>query len=86
VLAVREHLRLKRQEGTTGVHEIETRQAVLARDLLCAQVLLDGEGVVRATFHRRVVRDDDALSTFDDADTRDDSRRRGVAVVELPGG
>ena len=41
VLAVREDLVLQRQEGAAGVDEVDAGQAVLERDLLRAQVLLD---------------------------------------------
>jgi hypothetical protein len=86
VVPVGEDLGLQREEGAARVDEVQARQAVLARDLLRAEVLLDGERVVRAAFHRRVVRDDHALPTLDDADPRDDAGGRCVAVVELPRG
>ena len=54
--------------------------------LLRPQVLLDGEREVRAALDGRVVRDDHALPALDDADAGDDAGRRGLAVVELPGG
>ncbi len=85
VVAIREDLGLQREERAARIDEVETRQPVLAGDLLRAQVLLDRERVVRAALHGRVVRDDDALSPLDDADPGDDPRRRRVAVVQLPG-
>ena len=86
VVAVREDLGLEREEGASRVDEVEARQAVLARDLLRTEVLLHRERVVRASLHRRVVRDDHALPTLDDADPRHDPGRRCVTVVQLPRG
>ncbi len=86
MVAVGEDLGLQREERAARVHEVEAGQAVLARDLLCPQVLLHGEGVVRAALDGRVVRDDHALPPLDHADPRDDPGRRRVTVVELPGG
>ena len=62
VLAVREDLGLERQERAARVHQIDARQAVLERDLLRADVLLDGDREVGAALHRRVVGDDRATS------------------------
>ena len=84
VVAVREHVRLQRQERAAGVDEVDARQPVLRRDLLRAQVLLDGEREVRAALHGRVVRDDHAFAALDDADARDDPGAGRLAVVELP--
>ena len=84
VVPVREHLGLEREEGAARVDEVDAGEPVLARDLLRAQVLLDREREVRAALDRRVVRDDDALATLDDADPRHDSCRRRLAVVEVP--
>ena len=85
MVAVGEHLGLEGEERAARVDEVEAGQAVLACDLLCAQVLLHRERVVRAALHGRVVRDDHALPALDDADPRDDPGRRRVTVVELPG-
>jgi hypothetical protein len=49
-------------------------------------VLLDRQRVVRAALHGRVVGDDHALASLDDADPGHDPRRRRVAVVQLPRG
>ena len=58
VVAIGEDLGLERQEGAARVDEVEAREAVLARDLLRAQVLLHRQRVVGAALDRRVVRDD----------------------------
>ncbi len=86
VVAVGEDLGLEREEGAAGVDEVDAREAVLAGDLLRAQVLLHGERVVRAALDRGVVRDDRDLASFDDADAGDDARRGRLVVVELVGG
>ena len=86
VLAVGEHLVLARQERSPGVDQVDARQAVLSGDLLCAQVLLDGDRVVRAALHRRVVGHDHALATRDSADAGDHSRAGTLVVVHAVGG
>ena len=86
VVAVGEDLGLEGEERAARVHEVEAREPVLAGDLLCAEVLLHRERVVRAALDRRVVGDDHALPSLDDADPGHDPRRRRVAVVQLPGG
>ena len=82
VLAVREYLVLERQEGTSGVDEIEARQAVLERDLLGPKVLLDRHREVGAALDRGVVGDQHALNALDHRDPGHDARSRRVAVVE----
>jgi hypothetical protein len=52
---------------------------------LRAEVLLDGEGVVGAALHGRIVRDDDALAPLHEADPGHHAGRGRVAVVEVPG-
>src|SRR3546814_10211144 len=64
VLLVRKHFVLHRQERATGVDQIQTRQTILARDFLCAQMLLDRDRVVTAALDGGVVADDHALSTL----------------------
>ena len=74
VLAVGEDLGLQRQEGAARVDEVDAGEVVLLRDLLRAQMLLDGEREVGAALDGRVVCDDDALLALDDADARSRSR------------
>ena len=83
VLAVGEDLVLQRQERAAGVDEVDAGQAVLQRDLLRAQVLLDGHGVVGAALDGGVVRDHDDLATVHHADAADDPGAGRVAVVQL---
>ena len=86
MLAIGEHLVLTRQEGAARIDEIDARQRVLERDLLRAQMLLDGDRVVRPALHRRVVRDDDAFETPDAADARDDATGGNPVAIEfVPG-
>ena len=61
VVPVGEHLGLQRQEGAARIDQIDAGQPVLERDLLRAQVLLHGDGVVGPALDGRVVGDDDAL-------------------------
>ena len=75
VLAVGEDLVLQRQVGAAGVDEVDARQAVVQRDLLRAQVLLDRQREVRAALDRRVVGDDHDLAPVHAPDARRRSRR-----------
>ena len=74
VLAIGKDLGLQRQERAAGVDEVDARQPVLERDLLRAQVLLDGDRIVRAAFDRRVVGDDQHFAARHAADAGDDAR------------
>ncbi len=82
VVAVGEHLVLQRQERAARVHQVDAGQAVLERDLLRAQVLLDRDRVVGAALDGGVVGDDDALAPGDAADAGDEPRRRHGLVVD----
>jgi hypothetical protein len=65
VPAVREHVGLHGQERAARVDQVGARQAVLERDLLRAQVLLDRQRKVGAALDGRVVRDDQRLAAGD---------------------
>ena len=71
VLAVGKDLVLARQEGAAGIDQVDAGQAVLQRDLLRPQMLLDRHRVVGAALHRRVVGDDHAFLPRDPADAGD---------------
>jgi hypothetical protein len=86
MVAVGEDLVLARQEGATGVHQVDARQAVLRGDLLGAQVLLHRHRVVGAAFDRRIVGDDHAFPPRHTADSRDDPGGRALVVVHTVGG
>ena len=86
VVAVGEHLGLERQEGAAGVDQVDAGQGVLLGDLLRAQVLLDGDGVVGAALDGGVVGDDHAGQAGDGADAGDDAGARRLVVVEALAG
>jgi hypothetical protein len=82
VFAIREHVVLVGQVGAAGVDQVDARQPVHLRDLLCAQVLLHRQRVVGATLHGGIVADDQAFDARDAADAGDHAgTRRGVAAV-----
>ena len=85
MVAVRKDIVLVGQIGAAGVDQVDARQPVLTRDLLCTQVFLYGNRIVGAAFDRRVVAHDHALAARDFADTSDDAGRRGVVVVHAVG-
>ena len=82
VVAVGEDLGLQREERAARVHEVDRREAVLERDLLRAEVLLDRDRVVGPALHGRVVRDDHDGAALDPADARHEAGPRCGAVVE----
>ena len=86
MLAVGEHLVLRREIRAARIDEVEAGQAVVARDLLGAQVLLDGHREIGAALDRRVVGDDDAFAPPDAPDPGDDPGRRHPAVIHPIGG
>ena len=86
VLAIRKDVCLERQERAAGVYQVHARQVVLERDLLCPQVLLDGERVVRAALDRRVVGDDHDLASRDAGNPRHEAGAGRVVLVHLEGG
>ena len=86
VLAVGEHLGLQRQERAARVDEIDARQAIVERDLLGPDVLLDRERIVGAALDRRIVGDDDHIAPRDAPDAGDQAGGRGVVVVDVPRG
>ena len=86
VVPVWENLRLVRQVGAAAVHQVDAGQAVLQRDLLGAQVLLDRHGKVDAALHRGVVGHDHHLAAGHPADAGDQPSAGGLAVVQAMGG
>src|SRR5207253_2389643 len=68
VVAVGEHLTLRRQKRPAALHQVHAGEAVVARDLLGAQVLLDCDRIVGAALDGGVVGDDDAFAARDAAD------------------
>jgi hypothetical protein len=86
VLAIRKHLVLHGQERAAGVHQVDARQAVLQRDLLRAQVLLHGDGEVRAALHRGVVGDDDDRHAANAPDAGDEPGAGRLSLVHVARG
>lgn len=70
------HLALIRQRRSSTLDEIDTWQPILERDLLSAQMLLDGKRMVGAAFDRRVISDHHDFLACDLAYPRDYSRGR----------
>ena len=81
VVPVGEHLVLTREERAAGVHQVDTRQAVLRRDLLGAEVLLDRHRVIRSALDGGVVGHHHAFAAGHPADAGDDSGRGAVIVI-----
>jgi hypothetical protein len=82
VVTVGEDVVLHRQERAAGVDQGDDREPVGAGDLLCPQVLLDGDRVVGAALDRRVVGDHDAGAAADLAEAGDDpGAGHGVGVA-----
>ena len=79
MIAVGKDLVLQRQEGAAGIDQIDAGQAVLARDLLRAQMLLHRHRIVGAALDGRVVGDDHALAAGDAADAGDRCRAAGTS-------
>ena len=80
------HLRPLRQVRAAGVDQIDARQPVLARDLLRAQVLLHGHGIVGAALDGGVVAHDHAFAALDAADAGDDAGAVDRVLVHAVGG
>ena len=85
VLAIGEHLVLRGQERAAALHEVNARQAVLARDLLRAQVFLHRDREVRPALDGGIVRDHHAGAARDLADARNKARAGRVAAVHAVG-
>ena len=84
MIAVGEDLGLEGQKRPAGVNEVDTRQAVVSRDLLRPQVFLDGDRVVGPAFDGRVVGDDQNLASRYPPDPGHESGAGCLIVVEIP--
>ena len=84
MVAIRKYFLLSRQERPARIDEVDTRQAVLLGDFLCAQMLLDRQGIVSATLYGGIVGNDHALDAVHPADPANDSGRRHLVLVDLP--
>ena len=86
MIAIGKDLGLKRQESAPGIDKVYAGQAILERDFLGAQMLLDGDREVRAAFDCGVVGDDHRLVSLNDADSGDETRAGRFVVVHAVGG
>ena len=84
MVAVRKHLVLSWQEGTARIHEIDTRQVILSCDLLCPEMLLDGQRIVSAALYRGIVGNDHAFNAVHPADTAYDPGCGNLVIVDPP--
>ncbi len=86
VFLVRKHFVLQRQESAAGIDQVDARQAILQRDFLRPQMLLDRHRVIGAALDRRVVGHDHALHALDAPDAGDHAGGRRLVVVQPVGG
>ena len=86
MLAVGKHFGLMRQVGAAGIDQIDARQPVLARDLLCAQMLLHRHRIIGAAFDGGIVADDHAFAPGHAADAGDKTSAMDGIVVHAAGG
>ena len=75
----------KVQECAARIDKIDTRQIILERNLLCAQMFLYAGGVVSAAFHRRIVGDDHAFDPLDPANAGNHPGTRNIGFIHPPG-
>ena len=74
---------LERQIDASAIDEIDDRQALPHRDLLCPQDLGDRLRPPRPCLHGRVVGHDNGRPPFDPADYGDDTRTRSLSFVAV---
>ena len=85
MIAIRENFILVEKHGPAGVDQVNARQVVKAGNLLCAQVLLDSQRVVRSAGNGCVIGYNQAATTFDDANAGDDASSRNLAAIHFVG-
>ena len=81
MLAIGKDVVLQWQKRAARVNEVDAREIVLPSHLLCAQVLLNRDGVISASLHGCVIGDDNALAAFDAADAGDHAAGGHTAIV-----
>ena len=86
VLAIGKHLVLHRQKRAARIDEIHARQPVFERNLLRPQMLLHGDRIVGAAFHRRVVGDNHHVAAGDTRNAGHDAGSRRVVFVDAEPG
>jgi hypothetical protein len=55
VVAIGKDICLVREVGTTAIDEVDAGQTILLGNLLCSEMLFDGDGIIRATLDTAVV-------------------------------
>ena len=68
------------------IYQVDARQVVLQRDLLGSEMLLNGNGIVRAALHRGIVGHHHARRAVDAADAGNETGGGNHVVVELEAG
>src|SRR5215813_7914990 len=85
MIAIREHLGLKRKEGSSGIDQVKTRQMVLHCNFLRPQLLFHGDRKVSAALDGRIIGNDDRLMTMNHADTSNETGAWSLIVVHARG-
>src|SRR5579862_4068300 len=85
IIGIGKHIFLQRKENASGIHQVNCRNAILDRDILRANHLLRRHREERASFHRRIIRDDHHLPARHAREANNRPRRRRAAplVVHL---
>ena len=83
VVAVGEDLGLERQERAPAVHQVHAGQLATGRDLLGAEVFLDGQRVVGPALHAGVVRDHHDQAARNRGHPGDQASGRSGGVVTI---
>jgi hypothetical protein len=86
MVTVGKNLVLQGQECAAGIHQIDARQMVVARDLLRPQVFLHRHRIIGAAFDGGVIGDNGAGAAAHRADAGDDAGRGDIAAVHVVGG
>ena len=82
---VGEHFRPLRQVGTARIDQVDAGQMVLFGNLLSAQMFLHRHWIIRAAFDRGIVSDNHTLLPFHQSNACDDSCRRCLVIIHIPG-
>ena len=83
MVAVGEDLILTRQVGPSGIDQIQAGQSILGRNFLRSQMLFDGQRIIAAALHRRVVADDDTGAARNLTDPGNHPRCRNILAVHI---
>jgi hypothetical protein len=81
MVAVGKDLVLIGQVRAPAVHEVKAGQMALLRDLLCAEVLLDGRGIVGPALHGGVVADDHDIAPMNPPDPGNQPRPGSRTII-----